>query len=53
MEDEFEVVKKLGEGSYSRVWEAKNKLTGCRFAIKREGYIFNNLNTYRNILREI
>lgn len=52
-EDDFEVIKKLGLGSYSTVWEVKHKVTNKRFAIKHEDYIFNDPETCRNILREI
>lgn len=52
-EDDFEVIKKLGLGSYSTVWEVKHKVTNKRFAIKHENYIFNDPETCRNILREI
>jgi len=53
IKDEFELVKKLGLGSYSTVWEVKHKATGRRFAIKHEESIFNHIEACRNILREI
>ena len=52
-EKEFEIIKKLGDGSYSTVWEAIHRETGIHFAIKREDKIFRDLGNCRNILREV
>jgi len=53
IKDDFEVIEKLGIGSYSTVWKVKHKETNICFALKHESYIFNNLEICRNILREI
>jgi serine/threonine protein kinase len=53
VEDDFEIIERLGIGSYSTVWKIRYKETDAFFALKHENNIFNDLETCRNILREI
>ena len=50
---DFDVVRKIGSGSYSTVFAAVHKGTGKNFAIKREANIFADLVDCKRVLREI
>ena len=50
---DFKVVKKLGSGSYSTVFEAIHVQTGQHVAIKREEHIFSDLSDCKRVLREV
>ena len=50
---EYELLKKIGSGTYSTVWEARHKATGTKVAIKKEDNIFDDLVDCKRVLREI
>lgn len=50
---EYELVKKIGAGSYGNVYEAIQKSTGRKVAIKRLHNIFEDNIDCKRILREI
>lgn len=52
-EKEFEILEKVGYGSYASVWKAKHIATGKIVAIKREENIWSDPTNTKNIMREI
>ena len=50
---DYDITKKLGEGSYGSVVEAKSKQSGQRVAIKLIKNCFRSVYSSRKVLREI
>ena len=50
---EYKVIKKIGTGAYSSVWDAVNLSTGRRVAIKKETGVFEDPVDCKRLLREI
>ncbi len=50
---DYKMIRRLGSGSYSTVFEALHVPTGTRVAIKREENIFGDLVDCKRVLREI
>ncbi len=50
---EFKMIRKIGAGAYSSVWDAIHVPTGKRVAIKKETGVFEDLIDGKRLLREI
>jgi mitogen-activated protein kinase 1/3 len=50
---DYDIVKVIGKGSYGNVYEAIEKSTGRRVAIKKILYLFNDKTDCKRILREV
>ncbi len=50
---EYKVIKKIGTGAYSSVWDAIRVSTGRKVAIKKETDIFEDLVDCKRLLREV
>lgn len=50
---EYKLIKRIGAGSYSTVWDALHIKTGKKVAIKKEIGVFEDLIDCKRILREI
>jgi mitogen-activated protein kinase 1/3 len=50
---DYQLLKKIGSGTYSTVWEARHKPTGTKVALKKEENIFDDLIDCKRVLREI
>lgn len=50
---EYKLLKKIGAGSYSTVWDAIHVPTGKKVAIKKEANVFDDLIDCKRILREV
>ena len=49
----YKIIKKIGAGAYSSVWDAIELSTNTRVAVKKETDIFNNSIDCKRLLREI
>ena len=50
---EYKMLKKIGAGAYSSVWDAIHIASGRKVAIKREAGVFEDLVDCKRLLREI
>ncbi|KHJ42045.1 hypothetical protein D918_07935 [Trichuris suis] len=51
--EEFDVIRLVGKGGFGDVTEVRNKLDGCRYAIKRVPLVWKNNIADAKILREV
>eukprot|EP00826_Nyctotherus_ovalis_P043693 TRINITY_DN4633_c0_g1_i21.p1 TRINITY_DN4633_c0_g1~~TRINITY_DN4633_c0_g1_i21.p1 ORF type:complete len:376 (-),score=102.83 TRINITY_DN4633_c0_g1_i21:20-1147(-) len=51
--EDYQLLEKIGRGSYSTVWRALHVPSGAEVAIKRQGNLFDDLIDCKRVLREL
>lgn len=50
---DYQLVEKIGRGSYATVWHALHIPTGTKVAVKKQGNLFDDLIDCKRVLREL
>jgi len=50
---DYQLIEKIGRGTYSTVWRAQHKTTGKEVAVKKEDNIFEDLVDCKRVFREL